>query len=381
MDLSLGDDHDELRRVARRVLEARCPLTRVRELEARDGAHDADLWREMAGLDWLRLGHPTSTGGVGGRLSDLAALAMEMGRSLAPTPFIPTAVVAAGLLAGDTSGAHAGTLEALSSGERIVVPALDVPGTAADLGDDELTAVADGDGFRLDGVRLLVPYVSAADAVIAAAHTPDGDGVSLFLVAVDTAGLTVERLPNIAGMDLSALRFEGVRVPRAALVGDAGGGGRLLGPVLDRAAALRCAEIVGAGEALLEMSLRYAKEREQFGRPIGQFQAVQQLITDLAIDLHTTSLFLRSAVVRVDGGQQADRALLEMRAFAAPAVQRMVHNAHEVHAGFGFMMEVDVQLYTRRAKHWQFDLGEARAAREALADVVVAELTADAPAA
>ena len=127
-----------------------------------------------------------------------------------------------------------------------------------------------------------------------------------------------------------------------------------------RATVLRCAEIVGAGKALLELSVAYAQERKQFGRPIGQFQAVQYLCTDIAIDTHLTELLCHQAAWRLDAGLPARREVSLAKAYASRAVQRIVHRAHEVHAGVAFMVEADVQLYTRRAKHWEFDLGEAR---------------------
>jgi alkylation response protein AidB-like acyl-CoA dehydrogenase len=117
---------------------------------------------------------------------------------------------------------------------------------------------------------------------------------------------------------------------------------------------------VGAGEKLLELSVDYSHQRRQFGRPIGQFQAVQYLCTDIAIATHLTDLFVRQAAWRLDHGLPARREVALAKGYASRAAQVVVHRAHEVHAGVAFMLESDVQLYTRRAKHWELDLGDAR---------------------
>jgi alkylation response protein AidB-like acyl-CoA dehydrogenase len=143
--------------------------------------------------------------------------------------------------------------------------------------------------------------------------------------------------------------------------------------VLDRAALLRAAEVVGAGERLLDISVGYAHQRKQFGRPIGQFQAVQYLCTDIAIDTHLTDLFVRQAAWRLDQGLPARREVALAKGYASRAAQRIVHRAHEVHAGVAFMLETDVQLFTRRAKHWELDLGAARHHDETVASTL--ELT------
>jgi alkylation response protein AidB-like acyl-CoA dehydrogenase len=184
--------------------------------------------------------------------------------------------------------------------------------------------------------------------------------VTLFLVEPGAAGVAVEKLDNIAGHPLYALTFDGVTVAADAIVGPVDGGWAALQPALDRATVLQCAEIVGAGEAVFDMAVDYAKEREQFGQPIGQFQAVQYLCSDIAIDLHLTSLLARQAAWRVDTGLPHAREVALAKAQASDAAQHMVRQAHEVLAGHAFMVETDLQLYTRRAKHWEFNLGDTQ---------------------
>jgi alkylation response protein AidB-like acyl-CoA dehydrogenase len=368
VDLNLEDRHLELARIARQLFESRCSLERVRALEADDTGYSPELWQEMAGLDWLGLGYPRDWGGSGGGLLDLAMIYREMGRALVPSPHLASAVICGQTLVGEANAARAGLVASMTEGDMIVTPAL-MEGSA-EYGPDaiHLSARATGHGFALQGTKLLVPYAHVAGSLLVAARTGTApDGVTLFLVDAHDPSVSAERMPNIAGYPLFAVTFDSLEVGADAVVGEVDHGWEILGPALDRATVLRCAEIVGAGERLLDMSVGYAQQRAQFGRPIGQFQAVQYLCTDIAIDTHLTSLLTWQAAWLVDNAVACRREVAMAKAYGSRAAQRIVHRAHEVHAGVGFMMETDLQLFTRRAKHWEFDLGEARYHDDAIA--------------
>ena len=370
MDLGLDDHQTELQGIARQLFASRCPPGTVRALEEDPVGFSRDLWDEMARLDWMGLGQREATGGAGGTVLDLVAIYTEMGRALVPSPHLASAVVGGGVLA---AAASAG-LEANGSGhqvrelarralrgEEVVVPALSEPATTYGPAAVRLPAVPTSSGFRLDGVKLLVPFANSADRFLVATRTgPDPEAVTLVLVEPGQHGVELEPMPNIAGYPLFAVTFSSVEVPREAVVGPVGGGWSLLRPALERATVLRCAEIVGAGERVLEMSVDYSQQRVQFGQPIGRFQAVQYLCTDIAIATHLTSLLTRQAAWRLDEGLPAGREVSMAKAYGSRAAQLIVHRGHEVHAGVAFMLEADLQLYTRRAKHWELDLGDAR---------------------
>jgi alkylation response protein AidB-like acyl-CoA dehydrogenase len=359
MDLNFNDRHAELGRVARQLFESRSPLTTVRELEDSDLGYSPELWQETARLDWLGLAIPDALGGPGGSLVDLLVLYREFGRALVPSPHLASAVIASDVLARE--GTRSDLLAAMMTGGTIVVPALIEPDAAWGPDAIRLAATATPEGFTLHGTKLLVPYAHAADRLLVAARTAaPPDGITLFLVDRVAVGVGIERLANIAGMPLFAVTFDNVVLGPEEVVGAVDRGWQLLGPALDRSAVLRGAEIVGAGERLLDMSVAYSHQRKQFGRPIGQFQAVQYLCTDIAIDTHLTDLFIRQAAWLLDQGLPARREVALAKGYASRAAQRIVHRAHEVHAGVAFMLETDVQLYTRRAKHWELDLGDAR---------------------
>ncbi|GAA4232693.1 alkylation response protein AidB-like acyl-CoA dehydrogenase [Streptosporangium album] len=353
MDVALDERHIALGKVARALFETRCPLDIVRQLEVHELGYLPELWREMANLDWLGMSYPESAGGAGAGITDLAVLYIEMGRALIPSPHLSSAVICGHILVADAS--RGDLVAEMIAGEAILAPAL--VEESGEFGPHAITlpATPSGAGYRLSGTKLLVPYAHVARHLLVSARTPDG--VTLFLV--DPAAAVLEQLPNIAGYPLFAVTFDGVEVGPDAIVGTVGRGHDLLGPALDRATVLRCAEIAGAGEALLDMTVTYAKQREQFGQPIGRFQAVQYLCSDIAIDSHLTTLLSRRAAWTLDQGHPGRAEVAAAKAYASRAAQHIVHCAHEIYAGMAFMLEADVQLFTRRAKHWEFDLGDA----------------------
>jgi 3-oxocholest-4-en-26-oyl-CoA dehydrogenase beta subunit len=370
MDLVLDDRQDELRRIARQLFEARSSLAEVRALEEDETGYSPPLWREMASLDWIGLGQPERYGGSGGDLMDLVMIYLEMGRALVPSPHLTSAVICGGTLVNEANPARADLVASVFSGDVIASPALAETSAVYSPASAQLLARPTSHGFVLDGTKLLVPYLHGARQLLVSASVEYSGAISLFLVDPAEGGLTAERLANIAGYPLWAVTFDGVEVSRDALVGEVGRGWDLLGPVLERATVLRCAEIVGAGERVLEMSVDYAQHRRQFGRPIGQFQAVQYLCSDIAIATHLTALLTFQAAWLMDQGHPSTRYVAMAKSYGSRAAQEIVHRAHEVHAGVGFMMEADLQLYTRRAKHWEFDLGDARYHDEAIASAL-----------
>jgi alkylation response protein AidB-like acyl-CoA dehydrogenase len=361
MDTTLDDGHEELGRIARQLFQARCPLTTVRQLEQDPLGYLPALWSEMARLDWLSLTYPESRGGSGGTLVDLTVIYQELGRALVPSPHLASAVIAGETLVGDQTGRHGDLLASMVTGNAIVAPALTEPDAC--FGPEAVTVPSriTPAGYEIDGTKILVPYAHVATRLLVATRTEAGpDGITLFLIDPAAEGVAITPMANIGDVPLFAVTFNHVLASAHDVVGEVAQGWSLLGPALDRATVLRCAEMVGAGKRLLELSVDYALQRKQFGRPIGQFQAVQFLCTNIAIDAHLIELLCHQAAWRLDSGLPARRQVSLAKAQASRAIQRIVHCAHEVHAGVAFMVETDVQLYTRRAKHWEFDLGEAR---------------------
>jgi len=377
MDIDLEQHQVDLADTARRFFTARSTISAVRDWEASEQGFGSGLWAEMADLGWLRIGHPEPVGGVGGGVLELSVIYQAMGRTLAPVPHLESAVIGAGVLAAARSQAALDLLEPVLAGTRIVAPALAEDDTGFGPESVAMPGVLEADGsLRLAGSKILVGYANSASHLIVAARTAPSSaaasGITLTLVEVAASGVTLTRLPNLAGYALYAATFDQVRVGPQAILGQVHTGWELLEPVLDRAAVLRAAQIQGAAERLLELSVDYSERRTQFGQPIGRYQAVQYLCSDIAINTHLTSLMVRYAAGLLDAGLPARKAVSEAKAQASLTARLAPERAHAVHAGIAFILDFDVQLFTRRCRHWELDVGDERYHRERIAAALAA---------
>jgi alkylation response protein AidB-like acyl-CoA dehydrogenase len=377
MDIDLEQHQVDLADTARRFFEARSAISAVRAWEDSEAGFAPELWAEMASLGWLRLGHPESAGGVGGGALELSVIYQAMGRTLAPVPHLESAVIGAGVLTAADTPAARDLLEPIMDGTSIITPALAEEDTG--FGPESITmpGTLEPDGaLRLAGSKILVGYANSASHLIVAARTAPtseaASGITLALVDSAAPGVELTRLPNLAGYPLYATTFDSVRVGPQAVLGRAHAGWELLEPVLDRAAVLRAAQIQGAAERLLELSVDYAERRTQFGEAIGRYQAVQYLCSDIAINTHLTSLMVRYAAGLLDAGLPAAKAVSQAKAQASLTARLAPERAHAVHAGIAFILDFDVQLFTRRCRHWELDIGDERYHRERIADALAA---------
>jgi alkylation response protein AidB-like acyl-CoA dehydrogenase len=370
LDLLLTPEQELLQDTARKLFARACPIEAVRAAEAADQATVDGIWDAAAANGLLRIGIPELQGGNGGGLLDLAVVHGEIGRALAPGPFLESAMLAASMLAATESTDARRLLAAIMSGESVVVPATQEPGVSV----GELlaaTATRLSAGGVLCGTATMVPYADSADYLLVVARDEGAGELVLCLVGTDQPGVRLAYLPNIAGIPSYVVTLESVTVSENSVLtrGDALSG--LWRRLLPQAALMRSAQIVGAGERLLELTVAYARQREQFGRPVGSYQAVQYLCSDLAIEVQLSAAFVRYAAGRFDNGADVGRDIALANAWAKRAARRIAHCTHEVHAGFAFMTESDIQLYTRRLKHWELDLGDERHHRLQVADALL----------
>ena len=374
IDLTLDDHQLLLQQSAHDFFRNRSPSEVVREIE--DGAlgYAPESWREMAQLGWLGITFPEIYGGSGGSFLDLYPIYEEMGRFLVASPHLDTVAVAGELIrTAGTDVQRQAFLPRIASGACIVsVAILERDGS---FGPDGIACAAHrrGDDFVLTGTKLLVPYAPSADFFLCAVRSGGDtgpDGVTLLLVDAHADGISCEPIPNIAGHALYAVSFDDVSTSAENLVGEVGSGWAPFADTTLKAAVLQTATIVGAARAVLDMTNQYAKDREQFGSPIGRYQAVQYLVSDILIDLHRADLLAKQAAFRIDAGTTYAREAAIAVAFGKTAAAHLHRQAHEVHAGVAFIDEHDLQLYSRRSKFWENHLGDARHYQELIADVM-----------
>lgn len=364
MDLGLSEIQQMLKNSAREFLAQECPLTLVREMEAEERGYTDELWRQLAGLGWTGVAFPEQYGGTGGDFLDLAVLLEETGRALLPGPFFAT-VVLGGLTVLDagTAAQKQEILPGLGSGQLLLTLALTEASATYEPWGIATTATREGGAFRIDGAKLFVPQAHTADLLLVAARTTESadpaQGVTLFLIPANAAGLTINPLATISADRQCEVILEGVQAPPAAVLGAVDEGWPLIQRALQRAVAGQCLEMLGGAEAVLEMTVEYAKQRTQFGRPVGTFQAVQHHCANMATDVEGCRHIAYQAAWKIASGEPAEREVAMAKAWVSSAYQRVCNLAHQCHGAIGFTKEHDLQLYTRRAKVQELSYGDA----------------------
>ena len=371
MNLGVGAEQHELRGSVRRFLAERAPLTRVRELmETADGI-DPGVWRQAStqlGLPGIAV--PEEYGGAGFSFAEQAIVLEELGAALFTGPYLASAVLAAtALLASDDEEACKNLLPGIAAGETVATLAFTEDGGSWDPASIRLAATPDDTGWRLDGHKSFVLDGHTADLILAVAAAGTDGKLSLFAVnAVDAGaiGLTRQALPTLdQTRKLARLAFNGTP---ARLVGEPGAARAGLDRTLDVAAIALAAEQLGGAQRALDMAVAYAKVRQQFGRPIGSFQAIKHRCADLLLEVES----LRSAVGYAAAAVAADSTEVPvlaplLKAYASEVYSRVAGENIQIHGGIGFTWEHDAHLYLKRAKASELFLGDASYHRDRLA--------------
>jgi alkylation response protein AidB-like acyl-CoA dehydrogenase len=377
MNLGVSAEQRELRDAVRRFLAERAPLARVRELmETADGT-DPGVWRQAStqlGLPGIAV--PEEYGGAGSSFAEQAIVLEELGAALFTGPYLASAVLAAtALLASDDEEAKKDLLPGIAAGETVATLAFTEDGGSWDpasirLPATEDTGTKDANGWRLDGHKSFVLDGHAADLVLVAAVTgppaPGNGKLSLFAVDGAADGLTRRVLPALDETRKLA-RLEFSHVP-ARLVGEQGAARTVLDHTLDVAAVALAAEQLGGAQRALDMAVEYAKVRQQFGRPIGSFQAIKHRCADLLCEVESLRSAVGYAAAAVAAGSTEVPVLASLvNAHASEVYSHVAGENIQIHGGIGFTWEHDAHLYLKRAKASELFLGDASWHRERLA--------------
>ena len=372
MDLGFDEAQQMLKNSARAFLEAECPDTYVREMERDRRGYTPELWQKMAEQGWLGLIVPEQYGGVGLSFLDLSILLEEMGRAMLPGPFFST-VVMAGMTVLDAGSEEQKQeiLPRIADGQLIVTLALTEPSARWDATGVETAAESNEEGYLIDGTKLFVPDAGVADYLVVAARTGGAEeDVSLFLVPRESEGVSVTPLKTIAQDKQFEVSFAGVKAPSSALLGELNGGWRTVEKVLQWGAAGKCAEMVGGSQRVLDMTVEYAQQRVQFGRPIGSFQAIQHHCANMATDVEGSRYITYQAAWRLSEGLPSGMEVAAAKAWVSEAYRRVCALGHQCHGAIGFTKEHNMQLYSRRAKAAELAFGDADLHLEKVADAI-----------
>ncbi len=378
MNFTFSDEQLLIRDMAERFFRDEYDLETRRKHQAKDGGFCRETWAQFAEMGWLALGIPEDLGGVGGGAVEMAILMEAMGGGLAVEPFLSTVVLGGSLLReGAAEDVREELLSRLAAGELLLSFAYAEAQSRYDLNDVATRARADGDGYVIDGAKIVALHAGTADKIAVTARTSgedrDRDGITIFLIDADAPGLSVRDYPTVDGLRAGDLALEGVRVGADAVLGSVGGGLELAESVVDRAAALVAAEAAGAMAALTRGTVDYLKERKQFGRPLGDFQALQHRMTEMYMETELTRSLAYMAAVLQDGEDRAAarRASSQAKAKAGQAGRLIGQEAVQLHGGMGVTDEMPVGHYFKRLTMIDHSFGDSAHHLDRLADMEI----------
>ena len=361
MDVLPTEEEQMLKNLGREFLEAECPPSLPRAMEADELGYPPDLWKKMAELGWLGLSLPEQYGGQGMPLTYLAIIMEEAGRAIAPVPFHSTMTAALTIAEYGTEQQRQELLPAVSDGELILTWAFTEADPRFTPEGIKAEATEDGEYFVLTGSKMFVDDFTMAQKCLVTCRTSqassDHEGLSLLLVDTGSAGISYNVLTTLAKDKQCRVTFDKVRVPRANLVGGLNQGWPIAEWMLERATVLLCAQMVGATRKDAEMAIEYSKNRVAFGRPIGSFQSIQHLCADMTLWVDGSQLLTYEALWKIDQGMPATVEVSQAKAFCNEKCEAVVRSSQTIHGGMGFMMEFDLHLWFRRVSSWTMRLG------------------------
>jgi len=373
MDLDFSDEQELLRDMVRGLCAEYAPLAVVRAMEDDPIGYPVAFWKKLAELGLLGMLLPEAHGGAAQTLLEAAVVYEELGRALSPSPHLPSCVIGAGaLLVAGSLEQRSDWLPQIASGDAILTPAWLEPRRGFEARGVQLVAKADGGDFRLTGSKDHVLFASAATRLLVLGRTGATEqDVDLFLVDPKARGVSMGQRCSLAGDTQYRVEFSDVRVPASARIGAAGSGWRTWEAVMQDAIILLAAQAMGGAERALEITVEYAKERIQFDRPLGGFQAIAHYLADATtlIDGGKTLAF-EAAWARANG-RPIDRLAPMAKLFACQTFRDVTAMCEQVFGGYGFTIEYDIQLYFRRAKQLQMTWWDGRTLEDRIAASVL----------
>lgn len=332
-------------------LNKEVPLTRIRELHAAGVSFDQGWWQRAAELGWAGLLVPEELGGGSvsdNGVADLAMVAEQLGKTVAPGPLYPVSTVLAGLVDCAEPDAHARTIESLISGETVATWAVAEPGQGWRPHQPSTTATATDSGYRIEGVKDRVEAGAQSSSLLVVARCDDG--VRQFLVPTDAPGVSIAARQSIDLVKQYArVEFDGVAVPRSAAVGGADETAALIDRQSQIAQMLQCAEVVGILQTVFDFTVQWALDRHTFGRPLASYQALKHRFADMKMWLEACRATTAAAVAGIaarspDAGLSASIA----KSYVGEMSGEIVQGCVQLHGGIGVTWEHDLHLYLRR---------------------------------
>lgn len=357
MDLSFNTEQQLLRKSVAEFLARECPFDEVRNLEESIDGYSADMWKKMAKLGWMELFLPEDYGGLGDPFFSVAILMEEMGKKAVPSPYFTTAVQSLLiLLEGGTESQRNDFLPKIIAGDVILSLALYEGDGSYYTGSLRMTADMTSDGYRLNGTKLFVMDANIAEYLIVAAGTDAG--ITLFLVNARQPGIVCQKMKTIGKDNNCVVDFSNIDVSNQAIIGAAGEGESILQRTNTRATLAKSAEMLGGCDTALKMATEYAKQRVQYGTPIGGFQVIQHYLADMKTAYDTTLFYYYRVAWMVDQGMACQTEVSALKARVNEVYKYITERAVQIHGGVGTTREFNIGLFYRRAKASEFAMGD-----------------------
>jgi alkylation response protein AidB-like acyl-CoA dehydrogenase len=372
MNLKLSEEQEMLRTMARDFLTNKYPKTVIKKIQAGEKGYSVELWKEMAELGWQGLVVPEKYGGNGMSFQDFSVLLEEMGRACLPGPFFATVLLGVyPIMDVGTEEQKQNYLSKIASGSIIFTMALNEIDGQYKAASIETRAIADKDGYIINGTKLFVPSANVADYIICVARTndkaPSEEGISMFIVDAKSEGVKNAVLKTVDNEKLCEVVFNKVRVPKDNLLGKIDTSWSEVKKIIERAAIAKCCDIAGGLQQVLEMTIQYAKDRKQFDQPIGKFQIIQHYCSNMATDVDGLKLATSHAAWLQSEGLFCTKETSIAKAWASEASERVLASAHQIHGAIGVTIDHDLQYYTKRIKAAAPAFGDAEFHKEIVA--------------
>jgi alkylation response protein AidB-like acyl-CoA dehydrogenase len=371
MDLRFTETQEILKKMARDFLTTECPKTLVRKLEQSEEGYSPEVWKKMAELGWMGLIIPEEYGGIGYTFQDLVVLLEEIGRNILPGPLVATVTSSFPILEAGTEEQKKDLLPRIARGELILTTALLEADGVFDASGIAVKAAPKGNDFIINGTKLFVEMAHVANCMLCVTRTKDGaspeKGITLFIVDAKTPGISCEVMPTTAADKLCEVRFKDVAVPKKNILGKLDEGWPIVQMMFRKGATAKCAESVGAIETCVEMTVAYSKERVQYDRPIGAFQALQHKMADIWTAMETSRYLVYEAAWMESEGLPCAKEASMAKAYVNEVYKDVAKWAVRLHGAIATSADHDIPFYYRRSKAADIAFGNTDFHREIVA--------------
>ena len=374
MNLDFSEEQEMLRKLARDFLDKECPKSLVREMEDHSTTFDAGLWKKMAELGWMGLIVPGRYGGSDGSFMDLVVLLEETGRACLVSPFLSTVLCTLPILSLGSEEQKKKLLPSIAAGDTVLALALTEPSASYNAAGIATSAALEKGKYILNGTKLFIQDAQAAHYLLCAARTrawaaPE-ESITLFLVPAQSRGITITPLDTIADDRQCEVLLQNVEVSQEDVLGGVGRGWPAVERLLEQAAVAKCAEMLGGFDWTTENCVAYAKDRVQYGRPIGQFGIIQHYLADMWTEMNLAKRLTYYAAWHIEKGLPCAREVAMAKAWVSDSYRRCTRTGVQVYGGIGTTRDHDMGLYYRRARQAALLFGDPDSCRERVAQEI-----------